>query len=151
MTDVFVKSTGEQLLGGNLGVLTFDMVSNYVAGKVIPSTSTSPQTMRAVVNTVVKALGGAGVMMAGSKVHSQSDDAGNMLIGFGGGPIMTIANDWWTAMKGTDPGTTAFLKARGGSVVMATPTAAVVRTTTTPTSVVRTGATSTSALRVGVY
>lgn len=148
---VFVKETGIQLAGGNVGVTVFDYLSNYVAGAIIPVGNANEPVLRATVNTIIKGVGGAGIMAAAGKVPNR--DAGNFLVGMGGGPIMTILNDWVKVGQGIAVGDSAYVKARakkGGGSIAAARTAAI----GAPAAVSQaraTGGATTQALRVGVF
>ena len=134
---VLNKELAENILGGNGGVLVFDFTAGYINGKI-----GATGVKAAVVSTIVKSLAGAGMMALSTKVNNT--DAENFVAGFGAGPIMTIANDWYKAAYGMDIGTAAGIRANART---ATPRAPV------RTPVRRIGATTpagNSSLSVGV-
>lgn len=121
--DSFSKSSVEQIIGGNGGVFVADYLTGYINGKL---GLTGPK--QAVVATIVKALGGAGVMYLGDYTERKNKDAGQVIIGAGSGPIMTIANDWYKALYGMDVGTSGMMRGAGGArAKMAAPRARTIR------------------------
>ena len=104
MTEIFDKSTGELMLGGNVGVLGFDYLSDYAAGYL-----NQAGWGRFAVKAAIKGLGGAGIMALTSKIPNE--DMGQVVLGIGAAPIMTIANDLYKAARGAEVGEDAYAKA----------------------------------------
>lgn len=145
--NIFHVQTGEQLLGGNVGVFVFDYLSGYINGKF-----GYVGAQAAAISTLVKCLGGAGGLAVGGEVIDKNKDAGNLVIGFGGAPIMTILNDWYHAAYNTTPRVSGTSRAAG---IKASPRARAL-TTIRPPNTIRARAPSAqppaiNALRAGVY
>ena len=123
MANSFSKGSMEQIIGGNGGVFVADYITGYINGKLNVT-----GTKQAIVATIVKALGGAAVMAAGDYTERRwNNDAGQVVIGAGSGPIMTIANDWYKAIYGMDVGTAGQLRAGGARAKTAAPRARTIR------------------------
>jgi len=98
MPNVFAKSTIEGLIGGNAGIVGFEFLSDFTAAHLGQTGAA-----RAAIKTVIKGLGGASIAMLSPQVGNKNDDAGSVVLGFGIGPMMTIASDWYEVFKNKTP------------------------------------------------